>query len=63
MAAPATKRPGVANKKGRKAFFSFWYNPGATKRHIWIKKIGKETQSYIKKATLTLVKKPSCNAV
>ena len=54
---------GVANRKGRKACFSFWYKPGATNLHIWIKKIGKETHKDIKKATLTCVKKPSCKAV
>ena len=50
-------------RKGKKAFFSCLYNPGAINFHIWIAIRGKAKNNAKKKAILSSVKNASCNAV
>jgi hypothetical protein len=44
-------------------FLFFFNNPGEIKDHIWKERKGKEIKAAVKNATLTFVKKASCNAV
>ena len=63
MTPPAKNNTGVANKKGRNAFFSFLNKPGATNIHICAANTGNDKKDAAKKATLISVKNFSVKAV
>ena len=46
---PSKNNIGVAIKYGSKAFFSFWYKPGAINFHIWINIMGLPIKRAVKK--------------
>ncbi len=57
--APAAKKIGVISRNGKKAFFSFAYNPGATNRHSCVASTGKLSMNAAKSETFTCVKNAS----
>ena len=54
---------GIPMRKGKKAFFSSLYKPGAINFQIWIEMKGNEKNKEKKNATFNSVKKASCKAV